>query len=440
MKNRPEDIYKNEQMPRFARRSFARKEAHHLRTTAPGVQEEQAEGTPALFTRPPPPQDEGPARMPAYGGRMERKRKRHRPGQAHPRLIGLGIAGLLLIVLAYGGLLAFFKSSQKKSDHPLLKSTVTPETAAGGASSASATPDPIVPDAVPSSAAEMDQLIKSIKETTAFLHNLQKPPLSKLSNSEQAAACESRLLASPTQVELLLETARKQGLAGNHARAAELYEKVLASTPGNREARLLLAQTHLKSKNYDAAVSAAKWILAEESFSLDAQQILASVFMTRKQTALAIPHLRALVEGDTVNTVPRNNLAVAYTQIGEYDKAIKMFRGVLEQDENNPVTYNNLAICYAQKGDLVESTATLRQAARRFGAAFVSSWIKGQEFDTVRNSAPFQTLLTGLETGRVEGGSSGGVILDTPLNSPDPKAKPTDTLPVPASPAGSQGS
>jgi tetratricopeptide (TPR) repeat protein len=138
--------------------------------------------------------------------------------------------------------------------------------------------------------------------------------------------------------------------------------------------------------------------------------------------------------------VARNNLAVTYTQVGEYDKAVKLFRGVIELEPNSPIAYNNLALCLARKKDLVESASILRQAARKFGAPFVATWVKAKDFDAVRDTAPFQNLLANLAAGSLDGPEGGsGVLLDDegakPETGPAPEAERNE--PGPAGPGAS---
>lgn len=420
MRNRPEDIYKKDLLPRFSRRRRQSASDAVVPRRAPDT-----EGTPGL-----PPDDSPPSPGPGFrstppphfGGRPERRRRRGRsgtPGAA--RFNGLAVAGLVSVLVLYIGLAAFFKFRRKGE-------AAAPAVPAGARITAPAAPGPATAStnavenlSAGAFTAEMaDAHIREIKASLSFLDKLDEHPLNRNAPEENIRLCEERLRATPGMQELLLELARRHFAANQPARAAEYYRRVLEGNPGNREARIALAQAHLKAKEYGAAIAVAKWVLELESFSLDAQQVLASVYLAQNQPRNAVPHLRAIVEGDSINVVARNNLAVAYTQIGEYDKAIKMFRGVIGQEENNPVSYNNLAICLARKNDLVEAAAVLRQAADRFGYAFVAAWIKGRDFDEVRNTLPIQNLLHQLDPLGSGADPSGGILLDGTVKKPVP--------------------
>ena len=432
MRKRPEDIYKKDLLPRFSRRRRQSNVDAVVPRRAP-----DSEGISDLTLEAPPPSPGQGFRAtppPHFGGRPERRRRRGRsgtPGTA--RFNGLAVAGLISVLVLYLGLVAFFKFRRKGH----VPTPAAPALAQVGAPSApgtaNASTNTVESLAAGAYTAEMAGAhIREIKATLSFLDKLDEHPLNRNTPEENIRLCEERLQVTPGLQELLLELARRHFAANQPSKAAAVYRRALEGNPGNRDIRIALAQAHLKAREYGAATEVAKWVLELESFSLDAHHVLASVYLAQNQPRNAVPHLRAIVEGDSINVVARNNLAVAYTQIGEYDKAIKMFRGVIGQEENNPVSYNNLAICLARKNDLVEAAAVLRQAADRFGYAFVAAWIKGRDFDEVRASLPIQNLLHQLDPLGSAADASGGVLLDGTVKKPIPSdGRNPSNLPAP---------
>jgi tetratricopeptide (TPR) repeat protein len=232
------------------------------------------------------------------------------------------------------------------------------------------------------------QVWKSVRKDLEISYALQTEE-----QFEKAAfRLEGALERNPDNLDVKMALAEVYLQQKRHSRARDLLLEVLAADPERYSARLALARVVLAQKNPKAALAAATWILEADPYSVDAHDVAATAYLSMDKASWALPHLRKIVNLERDNVPARNRLALTYTRLGQYDKAIQMFDVLLQEEKVDSVTYYNLAVCYAQQKKGQEAAEVLAQAAHLFGHSFVSSWVKTEDFDPIREDPAFVAL------------------------------------------------
>jgi tetratricopeptide (TPR) repeat protein len=91
-----------------------------------------------------------------------------------------------------------------------------------------------------------------------------------------------------------------------------------------------------------------------------------------------------------------NKMAMAYLELGDYKKATDELTRMINMDKAESVTYYNLAVCYVRLQDPDAALNTLSHAADLYGRDFVLSWVKSNDFDSVRELEKFQAFIAAL--------------------------------------------
>lgn len=376
MRFKPGDIYKKDNLPRFARRR-----SHGAESTAPGATQHTYQGRPGDAPGPP---------GSAAGRPLRKRRAKRTPIGARATML---VTSLLVgVMVLYIGLVAYTWIQKKRGKY---SKPPTPPAAVIEPKAAPA-PTPVRTNAVdiaagPSAAARVAERITTWKSTRTLLKNIDDPAYVR-DPDRAVAVLEEQLAKTPGYLALRLELAEKYYHRGEWAKAVEMQFSVLEQDPAERETRMRLAQSLLNLKDYEGAIGMARWILQEEPFSTDAHNILATSYLATDRVGDALPFLRKLVEGDRMNVAAHNNLGVAYTRLREFERAAEIFEKVIQISAENSVGYFNLAVCQAKLERVADSCATLRAAAKRFGAGFVNTWMRDREFDGIRGTLPFQRL------------------------------------------------
>ncbi len=376
MRFKPGDIYKKDNLPRFARRRSL-----GAASTAPGATQHTYQGHPGDAPGPP---------GSAAGRPLRKRRARRLPIGARATML---VTSLLVgVMILYIGLVAYTWIQKKRGKYnkppPAPVALIEPAEAP--------LKPPVRTNAVdmvagPSAAGRVTDRIQTWKATRSLLKNIDDPEYVRAPDRAMAAL-EEQLGKTPGHLALRMELAEKYFHQGEWAKAVEMQFSVLEQDPGERETRMRLAQSLLNLKDYEGAIGMARWILEEEPFSTDAHNILATSYLATDRVGDALPFLRKLVEGDRMNVAAHNNLGVAYTRLREYERAAEIFEKVIQISAENSVGYFNLAVCQSKLERVADACATLRAAAKRFGAGFVNTWMRDGEFDGVRGTLPFQRL------------------------------------------------
>lgn len=393
MSFKPGDIYKKDHLPRFARRR-----PRGTPGTSPG----------AYSPRDNPAEAPGPPGS-AAGRPLRKRRARRAPIGARATMV---VTSLLVgVMVLYIGLVAFTWIQKKRGRYnkpptPAVKPVDLPSVPS---------PLPTPTNAVelvagPSAAPRIAARIAAWKETRAALKNIDDPEYVR-SPDRGLALLEEKLQKTPDLLNLRTALARKYVERADWPKAVEMLLGILEQDSGERESRMMLAHALLGQKDFAGAIGVARWILEEEPYSTESYNVLATSYLATDQVGEALPFLRKLVEGDRMNVAAHNNLGVAYTRLKEYERAAEIFEKVIQINAENSVGFFNLAVCQARLERVADACATLRTAAKRFGAGFVNTWMRDREFDAVRGTLPFQRLTDEItrETG-TPGGQAGTLL------------------------------
>lgn len=85
-------------------------------------------------------------------------------------------------------------------------------------------------------------------------------------------------------------------------------------------------------------------------------------------------------------------LGISYKETKNFDEALKHLKRQLENDPEEPSPYYNIACVYAVQGKTDDSVKWLRKAIEAH-PAFKSEAKKDKDFDKIRNSKEFKTLI-----------------------------------------------
>lgn len=322
-------------------------------------------------------------------------KRRRRPGDSDSRQYRSNlvfVASMVAVLLTY--LVILGVSLLWKKHRPAQKASTPPAAAAAVTATA-----PGEQTASLISAEYMKERIRSWERATDMVHDGEQ-----LTAQRSLARAETRLKQAaqinPENLNLHRALAKLYQMEEKLPEAeAELLE-VLERSPENQETRLALAQVFSQRGNHPAALVCAEWVLEKEPFSIEANRIVAAAHLNLQNPGLAIPPLRKITHITPEDINARNNLAVAHCRIGQYDKALTVLEAIRRENAADSVTLYNLAVCYAQTGEAGMALQAIREASARFGENYVKTWLGSADFDPIRKTPGFQSLLgnTGGET------------------------------------------
>jgi len=195
-----------------------------------------------------------------------------------------------------------------------------------------------------------------------------------------------------------LERARELFDEGDHRRAAQLLLEVLASTPNDRNANILLSFALARSDQTEAAIAQARRTLRIAGDSVHVQLLLAGLLSAEASTrAEAISIYRQILkrnpdslraregladnlrrDGDVLESAelleelikrqpdePRYHVSIAenYVLLHEIDLAVNAYKNALDLDANNVGALRRLAVIYEATDQFEESRAAYKRLA-----------------------------------------------------------------------------
>jgi tetratricopeptide (TPR) repeat protein len=189
------------------------------------------------------------------------------------------------------------------------------------------------------------------------------------------------------------ELARYWERQKNYPQAEREWRSVLSRDPEKITARIRLASVYLAAGENEAALDTARWVLENDSYDKAALDTAATALIALRRPQEAVGFLKRLAAIERDDAAVRIKLGLAYLSLNDLKNAEATFREVLKMDAANSVAFYNLAVTHARKGSAPDAVDLLLEAARRFGAPFVLSWTKSEEFDSIREHPAFKSFV-----------------------------------------------
>lgn len=312
-----------------------------------------------------------PSRITRRPGSSRRRRKKQ--NSLLPRLVMIGLSVLLI---GYLGFLGWFLTVGSRPD----AAATTPAEPA----------EPAAPAPPPS---EVDYSREISRwETVDRLIQTAQGMIAQGQSDLALDRLQSARERAPDNVRVLRELGRLQLERDEYAAAETLFREALAIDPFHSATRLNLGRALMGRTLYAEVISVAEWILEADAYSVPAHRLAADAYLSLDEPAKALAHLRRLANLDQDDIIAENRLASAYTMIGEYDKAVDLYRTIIRKDPEKSVTYFNLAACYARQGEAEAAVEVLDRALDTFGRAYITTWMKSEDFDSIRDADEFQAF------------------------------------------------
>ncbi|HUE15257.1 MAG TPA: tetratricopeptide repeat protein, partial [Planctomycetaceae bacterium] len=150
--------------------------------------------------------------------------------------------------------------------------------------------------------------------------------------------------------------------AGRRSEAAQLYQRVLQSTPQNADALHLLGVIAHQQGDHEAAVTRIRQALAINDASAAYHSNLGVALQSLGRTAEAIETLRRATELDSTSAEFRYNLGNAHKDAGEFSAAAGAYRSSVERDPRCAAAWTGLGDAYRETCEFEESRRCHEQA------------------------------------------------------------------------------
>jgi tetratricopeptide (TPR) repeat protein len=142
---------------------------------------------------------------------------------------------------------------------------------------------------------------------------------------------------------------------GKPAEAKAKYQQLIAKEPKNMDAKLGLAQAHIKLGEYEEAKTVLAEVKAAEPDNADVPLLLGVLYKQQGDYQAGIDLYEAEIDkrkekGQAADTALLNNLIVLYRAAKEYDKAEKTCTSLLSRSPDNVDALKNLSLVYFDQG------------------------------------------------------------------------------------------
>lgn len=356
----PEDIYRKDQAPLFARRSG-------------------------------PPAGQSPALAPRImrlegSSRRSRRRRGARPATGANLALWVSLG---FVVALYLGVLVY--SNLRRPP---------PKPAAAAAPAAEPAPAP-APQGARDGAEVQKDLAARIRAWKLAEDAVEQANLLEHTGKfkESADRLRQALGAEPQHLDAQIELAEALVRQREFEEAERLLLKSLQADPDRMSSRLLLARVYAAQRLPEASLTVAQWMLEADPYSVEAHTLAAQAYTAMNQPAPASDHWKKVTTMQRDNLPALNALARTYSQMGRKREAVETLKKVLAADDKNSASYYNLAVCYAQENQIEDALDILDRAATLFGFSFVESWTQAGDFDGIRENAAFQEFQRALKAG-----------------------------------------
>ncbi len=175
---------------------------------------------------------------------------------------------------------------------------------------------------------------------------------------------ESEAGPGPGRVGRLLRMADDAAGASDPATAANLYGRVLAVEPNNREAARRLGEALLRLGRHQEAIDAFRRVLAADPGEPEASRGVARALLAIGRPDAALARLEEALARAPDDPRLVNAKGVALDQLGRHAEAQAVYREGLARWPENASLRNNLGLSLALAGRYEEAIAELGQLAR----------------------------------------------------------------------------
>lgn len=151
---------------------------------------------------------------------------------------------------------------------------------------------------------------------------------------------------------------------GRLADAVDQLEQAIAATPGDIEARGLLADAFFAQERFDRAIPLYRDVIAASPRHAGALGNLAISLMSTGQADEAVEMFRRAAEADSSNARARINLAIALVDRGELDEASTHAREAVRLSPNDLAALDVYGRILAGQGKVPEAIAQFEHALR----------------------------------------------------------------------------
>ncbi len=178
------------------------------------------------------------------------------------------------------------------------------------------------------------------------------------------AGCQTTTEATGPIADVLFQTAATAEQNGDHAAAAQHYQKLNAKDPDNVTVLFAL----VRNLRYSGASAQAVKLLTDATSEVRSEPgyhlELGKAQLAAGNNGDAIASVEKALAADPKNWEAHSTLGIAHDLSDDFAKGQQSYRRALDLSPKNPTVLNNLAISLALSGDLAGAIATLKDAPR----------------------------------------------------------------------------
>jgi len=185
--------------------------------------------------------------------------------------------------------------------------------------------------------------------------------LAQKKNDRARDVVERLIAAAPNSLQAIMHEARIAYLDKDWSTAQQKLQQVLQVSPDFQSAKMLLGAVHLESGNLQQAEMYLSSVVAASPGNADARRLLAEARLLQQKLDAAQEALRPMITGSNLDTRSLSVAARVSVGLGEFDDAIGYLEKSLEASPGNPDLQFQLVTTYLNADRNDDAERILRQ-------------------------------------------------------------------------------
>jgi predicted Zn-dependent protease len=182
--------------------------------------------------------------------------------------------------------------------------------------------------------------------------------------------------------------------------AAQHLEKALREDEKSFEVLSNLGAAWIGAKQYEAAESCLKRALAEQPENPGCHKNLAALYREMERADEAVYHFEKYIDLQPSDLNTMQSYALYLTKIGRWKEAADFLTELTQEVTDVAPIYFLLAQVQMQNGQQEKAIAALQRGIQLMDPQMALAWMSRDEFNSIRNSGEFKTLVNQLEVSR----------------------------------------
>lgn len=180
---------------------------------------------------------------------------------------------------------------------------------------------------------------------------------------------------------------------GQFDEAAIVLERALKKDPFNAETYNTLATALIQKKQFERAEELLNTALSIRPEYVASHVNLGLLHILTKKYDLALEHLLTALPQMPNNSAVQNNIAICYMRLNRHDEAQIRLEELIRRDPKHVGAYFNLAMTYSLRNDTTNAITWIRNGAAKCSAVDVQRFLTDPDFDSLRSSKEYQSLV-----------------------------------------------